>query len=126
MKVAVTAREPSLDAMVDEEFGHCQHVLVVDTETFEFEVVDNRPGAGGRCAGAAVAELMYTRAAAVAIIGRCGPGALAGLRSAGVAVYDGTGHPVREAVTLMRSGALKQILEPSCDHSASGGCCRGV
>jgi predicted Fe-Mo cluster-binding NifX family protein len=126
MKVAVTACEPSLDAMVDEEFGHCQHVLVVETETFEFESVDNRPGAGGRCAGATVAELMQKHAADVAIIGHCGPGALAGLQSAGVAVYDGTGHPVREAVTLLKSGSLKQVLQPSCDHAASRGCCGGV
>ncbi|BCL59549.1 hypothetical protein DGMP_02420 [Desulfomarina profundi] len=41
MKVAVTARGVTLDDEVDPRFGRAPYILMVDTETFEFEAVDN-------------------------------------------------------------------------------------
>ena len=41
MKIAILATGPSLDAEVDPRFGRCQHFIIVDPETMQFEAVEN-------------------------------------------------------------------------------------
>jgi predicted Fe-Mo cluster-binding NifX family protein len=41
MKVAVTAKGKMLESEVDPRFGRAAFFLIVDTESFDFEVVDN-------------------------------------------------------------------------------------
>ena len=45
MKIAVTSQGTSLDSQVDPRFGRAAYILIVDTETFEFEVLDNKENA---------------------------------------------------------------------------------
>ena len=45
MIIAVTAKEPSLDSLVDPRFGRCAYFLLVETNDFSFEAVKN-PTAG--------------------------------------------------------------------------------
>ena len=41
MKVAVTSSGKSLDSAVDPRFGRAAYFLIVDTDSLDFEVVDN-------------------------------------------------------------------------------------
>ncbi len=41
MKVAVTSSGKTLDSPVDPRFGRAAYFLIVDTDSLEFEVVDN-------------------------------------------------------------------------------------
>ncbi|MDH3882088.1 MAG: dinitrogenase iron-molybdenum cofactor biosynthesis protein, partial [Desulfobacteraceae bacterium] len=41
MKIAVTSQGTNLDSQVDPRFGRAAYILIVDTETFDFEVLDN-------------------------------------------------------------------------------------
>lgn len=41
MKIAITAQEKELSSEVDLRFGRAKFLLVVDTETGDFEVHDN-------------------------------------------------------------------------------------
>ena len=57
MKIAVTSKGPDLDDPVDPRFGRAAYILVVDSETFDFDVLDNKEnvnalkGAGIQAAG---------------------------------------------------------------------------
>ena len=42
MKVAVTAKSTDLDSPVDPRFGRAAYILIIDTESFAFEVLDNK------------------------------------------------------------------------------------
>ena len=42
MKMAITSQGGSLDAMVDQRFGRAECFVVVDPDTMELEVVDNK------------------------------------------------------------------------------------
>jgi predicted Fe-Mo cluster-binding NifX family protein len=108
MKVAVTSRGPTLDDEVDPRFGRAQVFLVVDIDTGEFEVVDNKqnleaPQGAGIQAGRIVSE----HGAEVLITGHCGPNAYRTLSAAGVKVVIGAGGTVRDAVEKFKSGELK-------------------
>lgn len=52
MKLAVTTAEPSLDARVDPRFGRCPYFIVVETEDFSFEALENPNLSLGGGAGA--------------------------------------------------------------------------
>ena len=45
MKIAVTSKGSDLDAEVDPRFGRAAYIIVVDSETFNFEVLDNKDNA---------------------------------------------------------------------------------
>ncbi len=108
MKVAVTAQGKTLESSVDPRFGRAQCFIIVDTETDDFEVVDNKQnlnaaqGAGIQ-AGRTVAE----HKAEVLITGHCGPNAFRTLSSAGIKVAVGAEGTVAEALEKFKSGELK-------------------
>ncbi|HDL08740.1 MAG TPA: dinitrogenase iron-molybdenum cofactor biosynthesis protein, partial [Desulfobacteraceae bacterium] len=41
MKIAVTSMGTDLDSPVDPRFGRAAYIIIVDLETFSFEVLDN-------------------------------------------------------------------------------------
>ena len=41
MKICVTSTGPSPDAPVDPRFGRCQYFMIVDSETMEYEAMQN-------------------------------------------------------------------------------------
>ena len=49
MRIAISATGSTLDAEVDPRFGRCQHFIIVDPETMEFEAIENNSAmaAGG-------------------------------------------------------------------------------
>jgi len=123
MKIAVSATAPHLDADLDPRFGRCPYLLIIDTETMEFEAVENpavsAPGGAGIQAAQAVAE---TGAKAV-ITGNCGPNAYQALSAAGIEVAVGASGSVRQAVEAYRQGRLQSMGGPSTSpgYGAVGG-----
>ncbi len=57
MKIAVAASGPGLDDQTDARFGRCAWFVIVDTETFEFEALENTAAKQGTGAGIAAAQL---------------------------------------------------------------------
>lgn len=41
MKIAVTASGPDLDSQIESRFGRCQYFIIVDTDTMEYEAIQN-------------------------------------------------------------------------------------
>ena len=41
MKICVTATANSLDAQIDPRFGRCAYLIIVDSETMQFEAIPN-------------------------------------------------------------------------------------
>jgi predicted Fe-Mo cluster-binding NifX family protein len=123
MKIAISATAPHLDADLDPRFGRCPYLLIIDTETMEFEAVENpavgAPGGAGIQAAQTVAE---TGARAV-ITGNCGPNAYQALSTVGIEVAVGASGSVRQAVEAYRQGRLRPTGEPSTTpgYAAAGG-----
>ncbi|MBN2247926.1 MAG: NifB/NifX family molybdenum-iron cluster-binding protein [Coriobacteriia bacterium] len=118
MKVAVSALGPTLEDRVDSHFGRALYLLVVDSETGEFEAIDNnanKNAMGG--AGIGAAELVSDRRAAAVVTGHLGPNAFKALGTAGIPGYSGIGRTVREAVAAVVAGELEQLTEAGEAHA---------
>ncbi len=83
MKVAVSASGADLEAAVDPRFGRCPYYVVVDTDTMEFEVIENSATGQASGAGIAAAQLVSQTGAQAVISGSIGPNAYQALSAGG-------------------------------------------
>ncbi len=101
MKVAVSASGVDLEAAVDPRFGRCPYYVVVDTDTMEFEAVQNSATGQASGAGIAAAQFVSQTGAQAVISGNIGPNAYQALSAGGIAIYTGASGSVREAVEAL-------------------------
>lgn len=121
MKIAVSATDNSLDSSVDPRFGRCRYFIIVDTDTLEFEAIENESMSLGGGAGIQSAQFIAEKGARCVLTGNCGPNAYGTLSAAGVAVITGCSGSVREAVEQFKAGAQRTAAEPNVpDHFGSG------
>mmetsp|Transcript_818 Transcript_818/g.644 ORF Transcript_818/g.644 Transcript_818/m.644 type:complete len:120 (+) Transcript_818:2576-2935(+) len=107
MKIAVTSKGSDLDSQVDPRFGRAAYIIVVDTESFEFEVVDNLENVNAfRGAGIQAATLINDKGAEVLLTGFCGPNAFKTLKAAKVNVASDISGTVRDAVKAFNKGEI--------------------
>jgi predicted Fe-Mo cluster-binding NifX family protein len=113
MKIAVSSTGPDLDAQVDPRFGRAQYLLVVDTDTLEFEALQNPNVAAGGGAGIQTAQMIAAKGAQAVLTGNCGPNAFQTLSAAGIAVHVGATGTVREVVERFKRGEFQATAGPS-------------
>ena len=113
MKVCVTSEGNSLDSRVDSRFGRCQYFIVINTDTLEFEAIQNpnieSMGGAGIQSGQFVAE----KKAKAILTGNVGPNAFQTLQSAGIDVVTGITGSVKESIDKYKKGELKPTQGPS-------------
>ncbi|RKY00269.1 MAG: dinitrogenase iron-molybdenum cofactor biosynthesis protein [Spirochaetes bacterium] len=112
MKVAITSNGRNLEAEVDQRFGRCRYFLIVDTDSLEYEVIDNSNQAGGG-AGIAAAQKVVNKNVDAVLTGNCGPNAYQVLSQAGIEVITGVSGKVRDAVERYKSKELKPSDGPN-------------
>ena len=70
MKIAVTSKGTDLDSEVDPRFGRAAYIIIVDSETLEFEVVDNKENVNAlKSAGIQAARMASDKGADVLLTG---------------------------------------------------------
>ena len=107
MKIAITSRGTDLDAEVDPRFGRAPYFLVVNTETLDFEVLDNAENVNAlKGAGIQAAKMISDKGAHVLLTGYCGPNAFKTLKAASVKVVNNATGTIREAVKSFTDGKL--------------------
>jgi predicted Fe-Mo cluster-binding NifX family protein len=115
MKVAVSAAGPSLDSPIDPRFGRCQYLLIVDSDSLDFEAVENPAVTAPGGAGIQAAELVASMGAEVVITGNCGPNAYQVLSAAGIEVFVGASGSVSQAMESYRRGELRSAMGPTAE-----------
>ncbi|MBD3184247.1 dinitrogenase iron-molybdenum cofactor biosynthesis protein [Candidatus Poribacteria bacterium] len=119
MKIAVSAQDSNLDAKIDPRFGRAQCFLVVDPDTWDFEIVDNKQNLQAPAgAGIQAAQIVSDSGADAVLTFNCGPKAFRTLEAAGVKVYVGVEGTVKEAVEAFKAGKIKPTDSANVDaHS---------
>lgn len=104
MKIAVTATKPDLEGDIDPRFGRSKYFLIVDTDTLQFEAVENPNTSAGSGAGIRSAELVGKKGVEAVITGSCGPNAFRTLNAAGLKVVTGGSGSIKDAVENFKAG----------------------
>ena len=84
MIIAISASSTELDGQVNPRFGRCEKFIIVNSETMDFEVIDNEGEQAGGGAGVATAQKIAGKGVGVVITGNCGPNAYKTLTAAGI------------------------------------------
>ncbi|MBN1626387.1 MAG: NifB/NifX family molybdenum-iron cluster-binding protein [Deltaproteobacteria bacterium] len=107
MKIAVTSTGADLNSKVDPRFGRASYILIVDSETFDFEVMDNDENVNAfKGAGIQAAKAISDRGAEILLTGFCGPNAFKALNAANIGVANNAEGSVKDAVEAYLNGTL--------------------
>ncbi len=107
MKIAITSKGTDLDSQVDPRFGRAAYILIVDTDTLELEVMDNKENVNAfKGAGIQAARMISEKGAEVLLTGFCGPNAFKTLAAAGVKVASDVSGTIRDTVNTFNEGGF--------------------
>lgn len=125
MKIAVSSSETSLDSNVDARFGRCPYFIIYDTDSSDFEFIENqsRQAMGG--AGIQAAQMLVDKNIEAVITGNIGPNAYRVLSSSPIKVYSGVTGTVKYAISRLEKGELKSSSGPDVPPHFGEGSGRG-
>ncbi len=107
MKIAVSSTGKEISSTIEPSFGRAPYLIVVDSDTMEWEVVDNMGNAKlSHGAGIQAGKTVADKGAELLITGRVGPKAEQVLNQAGIEMITDAGGCVEDAVRLYKAGKL--------------------
>ncbi len=107
MKIAVSAEGQYLSSTVDPRFGRAKGFIVYDTETKDFNYVDNKQNLeSAQGAGVQSAVTVIDSDASAVITGNVGPKAFTALSKGDVEIYLCADCTVAEAMDKLKRGEL--------------------
>ena len=122
MKIAVSSMGRDLDAEVDPRFGRAQYFIIVDSDTLEFEAVENPSISAAGGAGIQSGQLMANKGVEAILTGNVGPNAFQTLSAANIKIITGVTGTVKEAVQRFNSGQFQATGSATTDsHAGLGG-----
>lgn len=110
MRICVTSKGKELTDQVDERFGRCSYLLLIDPATAEVEAVKNPGVLVDHGAGIAAAQRVMDSQVEVLVTGHLGPNAEGVLASDRLTVYQAKAGTVQSVLDDFVAGKLKQIL----------------
>jgi predicted Fe-Mo cluster-binding NifX family protein len=111
MKIAISSTGPGLDAEVDSRFGRCSYFVIVESDTMQFETLDNSGATADGGAGISTGQVIASKGVQVVLTGSCGPNAYQVLSAAGIQVITGVTGTIRDAVKEYKSGSLQNVSQ---------------
>ena len=116
MIIAVTSERMDLAGEVDPRFGRAKHFLLVDSETMNFQVVENRHNLNlPQGAGIQAAQNVANHEPVVVLTGNCGPKAFKTLQAAGIKVVVGVSGKIEDAIRAYLRGELEHAKDANVE-----------
>ena len=95
-----------MDSPMDPRFGRCQYFMIVDSETMEYEAMQNPSVGASGGAGIQAAQTVAGKGVGAVVTGNLGPNAVQTLDAAGIEMVIGARGTVRDCVEQYKSGGL--------------------
>ena len=114
MKIIVTVSTPDVKSELDPRFGRGAYLLVIDTDTLEWQAHPNPGVTASGGAGIQAAQFVTEQKADAVISGDFGPHAFEALNAAGVPMYlFGSCRTVRDVIVQLKAGQLECVGGPT-------------
>lgn len=111
MKIAIPSEGKELSSAVSQSFGRTLYFLIADTETENFEVLNNQAAMAQGGAGIKAAQAVADSGAKAVITFHCGENAANVLKAANIKILKAVPGTVGEAVEKYRKGNLSELSE---------------
>lgn len=116
MKIAVTSQGKDINSQVDPRFGRAAYVIIVDSDTNDFQVIDNSANVNAmKGAGIQAASNVVNSGAEVLLTGHCGPNAFKALQAGKVAVSNDASGTVIDSVKEYLDGKLPHAADANVE-----------
>ncbi|MBU1895003.1 MAG: NifB/NifX family molybdenum-iron cluster-binding protein [Candidatus Omnitrophica bacterium] len=115
MKICVTSQGDNLNSEVDSRFGRCQYFIIVDTDTLEFESLNNPYSSSMGGAGIQSGQFVADKGVKTVLTGNVGPNAFQTLHAVGIDIVTGISGTVLSAIEKFKSGAFSPASGASVD-----------
>ena len=112
-KICISSDGSDLGSKVDPRFGRCRYFIFADTDTMEFEAVQNPNIEAMGGAGVQSGQFVAANKVKAVLTGNVGPNAFQTLQAAGIDVVIGASGTVKEAVGRYKKGDLKPTTDPN-------------
>ena len=110
MKLAISARNNSMDGPFEQRFGRASGFIIYDTESQTNTFLDNANSRSlPQGAGIQSAQKLSDHGVQALITGNIGPKATQALNAAGIDMYEFHGPTVREAIQAYDNGQLQSF-----------------
>lgn len=110
MKIALTAQGKELSSEIDVRFGRAKWIIVIDSETDDFQAHDNVVNLNAvQGAGIQTGQNIANLGADAVITGNVGPNAFKTLNAAGVKIFLAEKQTVQDAIDSLKAGKLKEV-----------------
>ncbi len=113
MKIAIPSTGKTLDSQVDPRFGRAACFIIVDTDTMDFNAIENENVISAGGAGISSAKVVIDSGAGAVLTGNCGPNAQRTLSAAGVKLYTGVTGTISETAELLKTSKLVETTKPN-------------
>jgi predicted Fe-Mo cluster-binding NifX family protein len=115
MKICITATSNNLDAQIDPRFGRSSYLIIVDSNTMQFEAIPNIAAGATGGAGIQAAQTIAKKDVKLLITGNVGPNAFGALSAANIDIVTGAIGAVREAIEKFKQGKFKKTSAPTVE-----------
>ena len=116
MLIAVTAKTCDPGSEVDPRFGRAPYFHIIDTETGETNIIENKQSLEAvQGAGIQAAETIAGQKAKAVLTGHCGPKAFQVLSAAGIRIIVGVEGKVDEVLEKYKSGKYQEAKTPDVE-----------
>lgn len=120
MKICISSTQSNIDSVVDNRFGRCPFFAIYDSETKEYDFVENNGANEAHGAGLKAAQILVDKGAEVIITGQIGPNAMKVLNLANINLLKIRGNKLIEQIEYYQEDKLMKIDTPSAPHSGMG------
>ena len=116
MKIAITAQGQDLSSQLDPRFGRAKWLIVVDTETGDFQAHDNVVNLNAaQGAGIQTGRNVVDIGADAVITGNLGPNAFKTLNAANVKIFLAEKQAVANVIDSFKAGKLKEVNQANVE-----------
>ncbi len=110
MKIAITAQDKELSSEIDLRFGRAKWLILVDTESGDFQAHDNAVNVNAaQGAGIQTGGNVANLGVEAVITGNVGPNAFKTLNAANVKVFLTEKQTVQQALDSYKAGELQEV-----------------